>query len=67
MDNQERMHRVRVGLTGLAAVLIVAAAAAALFETAGDEPANAMNAAAVPSAVENMLDEEAETPNEEPI
>ena len=64
MERQERMQRVRVGLTGLAAVLIVAAAAAAVFESAGDESANAANAAAPPTAVENMLTDETETPNE---
>ena len=64
MEKEERAQRVRVGLTGLAAVLIVTAVAAALFGSAADDPGNMTNAAAPPTAVENMLSEEAETPNE---
>lgn len=66
MEKQERMQRVRVGLTGLAAVLIVVAAAAAIFESASDEPIGSSlpNAAATASVVENMLPPEEETPNE---
>lgn len=64
MDKQERMQRVRVGLTGLAAVLVVVAAAAAVFESAGDDPAAAPDNAAA-TAVENMLvEDDVETPNE---
>lgn len=66
MDKQERMQRVRVGLTGLAAVLVVVAAAAAVFESASDEPVTASAPNAIDSAtvVENMLPPEEETPNE---
>lgn len=66
MEKQERMQRVRVGLTGLAAVLLVVAAAAAVFESASDEPpaTAAVNAIAPPTVVENMLGPEEETPNE---
>lgn len=37
--NSERGQRVRVGLTGLAAVLVIVAAVAAIFESATDDPA----------------------------
>lgn len=35
----QRGHRVRVGLTGIAAVLVVVAAVAAVIDTVRDEPA----------------------------
>lgn len=37
--DSERGRRVRVGLTGLAAVLVIVAAVAAVFESASDDPA----------------------------
>jgi hypothetical protein len=41
-DARERMQRVRVGLTGLAVVLLIVALATALFRQVGDQiPANA--------------------------
>lgn len=70
IDKQVKMQRIRIGLTGLAAVVLMVAAAAAIFESASDEqpvaPGNATQnqMASEPSAVANMLAEEEEVPNE---
>jgi hypothetical protein len=63
------MQRVRVGLTGLAAVLLIVAAAAAIFESASDEPPVAAidadhNAAVANMIVDNSLDITPKVPNE---
>lgn len=62
-DKRAGLQRVRVGLTGLGAVLLIVAISAAIFETATNQsggearPAAAVNAAAVPSnAVEAPSD-----------
>jgi len=67
-EKQLRMQRVRVGLTGLAAVLLVVAVAAAVFESASDEAPNTgnpqHNEMAAKAAVSNMLDSVPVVPNE---
>ncbi len=57
-DARERMQRVRVGLTGLAVVLLIVALATALYRQVGDQvPANASRneAALEPSSQDEPL------------
>lgn len=68
-DKKLRMQRVRVGLTGLAAVLVVVAGAAAVLESASNEPQVAgdpgsKNQAAAAHSVENMIANTETVPNE---
>lgn len=68
-DKKLRMQRVRVGLTGLAAVLVVVAGAAAVLESASNEPQvsgdpGTKNQAAAAHSVENMIANVEAVPNE---
>jgi hypothetical protein len=56
-DRQERMQRIRVGLTGLAVVLLIVALATALFNRAGT--------LALSNTTENAAQSKAET--DEPL
>lgn len=60
------MQRVRVGLTGLGAVLLIVAVSAAIFETARRQPTNTIDAAAnrTEQQVANMVVNATETPSE---
>ena len=42
-DKRAGMQRIRVGLTGLGAVLLIVAISAAIFETASQQPGNSAN------------------------
>lgn len=44
-DKRAGMQRIRVGLTGLGAVLLIVAISAAIFESASHQPSNGTNAA----------------------
>jgi len=65
-DKRAGMQRVRVGLTGLGAVLLIVAISAAIFETASHQPANAIDPAAnrTEQQVANMMANGIEAPNE---
>jgi hypothetical protein len=56
-DKRVEMQRIRVGLTGLGAVLLIVAVSAAIFETARQQPTTNASAAANASdaTVANML------------
>lgn len=60
------MQRVRVGLTGLGAVLLIVAISAAIFETARQQPANSTDAALnrTEQTVANMVVNATEAPAE---
>jgi hypothetical protein len=65
-DKRAGMQRVRVGLTGLGAVLLIVAVSAAIFETASQQPTN--TAAAEPTqseqTVANMMGNTVDAPSE---
>jgi hypothetical protein len=63
-DNRVAMQRVRVGLTGLGAVLLIVAVSAAIFETARQQPVDTATARPTASerTVANMMDNETEAP-----
>jgi hypothetical protein len=65
-DKRAGMQRVRVGLTGLGAVLLIVAISAAIFESARRQPVNAVDAAAnrTEQQVANMVANQAEAPSE---
>jgi hypothetical protein len=42
-DKRAGMQRIRVGLTGLGAVMLIVAISAAIFESASNQPANGTN------------------------
>ena len=55
-DKRAGMQRVRVGLTGLGAVLLIVAVSAAIFESARQQPANnAAPASQTEATVANMV------------
>ena len=60
------MQRVRVGLTGLGAVLLIVAVSAAIFETARHQPSNTADAAAnqTEQSVANMMGNTVGAPSE---
>ena len=63
-DKRAGLQRVRVGLTGLGAVLLIVAISAAIFETASQRPDTANDAAAnrTEQAVANMIGNQADAP-----
>ena len=63
-EKQLRMQRVRVGLTGLAVVLLIAAATAAILESANGDPAATAENAAIVAAVSGATDNGADAPKE---
>jgi hypothetical protein len=65
-DKRAGMQRVRVGLTGLGAVLLIVAISAAIFESARQQPANAIDPAAnrTEQQVANMVVNQTEAPAE---
>lgn len=65
-DKRAGMQRVRVGLTGLGAVLLIVAISAAIFETASQQPGNTTDAALnrTEQTVANMVTNTAEAPSE---
>jgi hypothetical protein len=58
-DSGQAMHRVRVGMTGLASVLVLIGLASAVFSSAREEPAS--NVAAAPAVANLALGNEAST------
>jgi hypothetical protein len=65
-DKRAGLQRVRVGLTGLGAVLLIVAISAAIFETASNRPEPVNDAAAnrTEATVANMIGNEVEAPAE---
>jgi hypothetical protein len=64
-DKRAGMQRVRVGLTGLGAVLLIVAISAAIFETARQQPSNsAAPANQTEATVANMIGNTVEAPSE---
>lgn len=64
-DKRAAMQRVRVGLTGLGAVLLIVAVSAAIFESARHRPANQIVAQnASEQTVANMVGNSAQAPND---
>jgi hypothetical protein len=64
-DKRSGMQRVRVGLTGLGAVLLIVAVSAAIFESARRQPANnAVGLNQSEQTVANMVGNTVETPTE---
>jgi hypothetical protein len=65
-DKRAGMQRVRVGLTGLGAVLLIVAISAAIFESARQQPSNAVDPAAnrTEQQVTNMVVNQVEAPAE---
>jgi hypothetical protein len=63
-DKRAGLQRVRVGLTGLGAVLLIVAVSAAIFETASHRPDTANDAAdnRTQQTVANMIGNEADAP-----
>lgn len=62
-DKRAGMQRVRVGLTGLGAVLLIVAVSAAIFESARHQPSdNAVMANASQQAVANMIGNATQAP-----
>ena len=62
-DKRAAMQRVRVGLTGLGAVLLIVAISAAIFETARQQPGNSSAASnQTQAAVANMVGNSVEAP-----
>lgn len=61
-NNRAGLQRVRVGLTGLGAVLLIVAISAAIFETATNQPDANAAAPSTEMNVSNMLVNEAEPP-----
>ncbi len=68
MSDEQRagMQRVRVGLTGLGAVLLIVAVSAAIFETASNQPGNTVEPEPTQSeqTVANMIGNTVEAPAE---
>lgn len=61
----QRMQRIRVGLTGLSIVLLIVAVSTAIFQSAHHRRSDTVNGAATaPTAVTNMVQNEAQAPNE---
>jgi hypothetical protein len=56
-ERRERMQRIRVGLTGLAVVLLIVFAATALFNRVRDAQSPATNAAQASEAEKSSMDE----------
>jgi hypothetical protein len=65
-DKRAGLQRVRVGLTGLGAVLLIVAISAAIFETASHRPALTNDAAAnrAEQTVANMIGNDVAAPSE---
>ena len=64
-DKRAGMQRVRVGLTGLGAVLLIVAVSAAIFESARHQPGdNAAVVNASQQAVANMVGNTTEAPSD---
>jgi hypothetical protein len=65
-EKRAGLQRVRVGLTGLGAVLLIVAVSAAIFETASHRPQSTNDAAAnqTEATVANMIGNAAEPPSE---
>jgi hypothetical protein len=70
-DPRQSMQRVRVGLTGLATVLLLIGLASAIFSSANNEAPVAADGAQKPDVVANMTDgvigNSAEAAKDEPI
>ncbi|WP_239019752.1 hypothetical protein [Sphingomonas suaedae] len=70
-DPQSSMQRVRVGLTGLATVLLLIGVASAIFTSADNEEPVVAEGASKPDVVANMTDgvvtNTAAAPKDEPI
>lgn len=60
----QRMQRIRVGLTGLSIVLLIVAVSTAIFQSAHHHRSDAVNGAAAPTAVTNMMTNETQAPSE---
>ena len=65
-DKRAGMQRVRVGLTGLGAVLLIVAISAAIFETAQQQPSNQSDPMVnrTEQTVANMVTNGSESPSE---
>lgn len=64
-DKRAAMQRVRVGLTGLGAVLLIVAVSAAIFQSAHREPVNAVAPATQSEqVVANMVGNTAQAPTD---
>ena len=65
-DKRAGMQRVRVGLTGLGAVLLIVAISAAIFESARQQPVTTNDAVVNRSeqTVANMISNAADAPSE---
>lgn len=66
-DPQQSMQRVRVGLTGLATVLLLIGVASAIFTSADRETPVLADGASKPDVVANMTDGNSATEKDEPI
>jgi hypothetical protein len=55
-DSSQAMQRIRVGMTGLASVLVLIGLASAVFRSASNEPPVAVVGASKPEVVANLTD-----------
>ncbi len=63
-EKRAGLQRVRVGLTGLGAVLLIVAISAAIFESASQRPEPDAGANRTEAAVANMMGNAVEPPSE---